>query len=491
VLDRQSAKIILRFAPTRLRGRMLTAVFMCQPLGQLAATLVTLIAIARQRNGIPLDATYKTCDAQCRMTLDSIWRWIIGVGVIPAVVALWFRLTIIESPRYTADVRRDTRKAASELDRYLLMQTAGLSTMSVINNQEGHLLQRTSTDSGVASDDGSPEPDRSRSPYDVSPALPNDGEQGPGNGHGFGKTADSRSISIHSGPASEDGHISRTSSPRQLQHQQTTNQEPQEHFSEVPQLEAAEEMPTPPPPSWKDFKQYFWHDGNLRTLMATSFCWFCVDLPFYGLGMNSPKIITTIWYGQNTPPTEIYSMITHTVWQSLIIVSLGAITGCAITFVAIDKLGRRNIQINGFFWLFILFVVIGGSFNHLYDIGGTSAIIVLYILCQIFFNFGKPSFPNCPIRELVADSLGPNTTTYIMPAELFPTRYRGLCHGISAAFGKLGSVIAQLFLAYIDYGHGIDYHTINRWLPYSLLMYVSSVSPLLSIPTTLPNPQLD
>ncbi|PMD31235.1 MFS general substrate transporter [Hyaloscypha variabilis F] len=405
-----SAVICSEFAPTRLRGKMLTAVFMCQPLGQLAATLVTLIATARQRNGIPSDATLTNCDAQCKMTMDSIWRWIIGVGVIPAVIALWFRLTIIESPRYTADVGRDTRKAASELDRYLLMQTAGSSATSVISNQAGQPLQRVSTDSGVAK-----------------------------------------------------GHISRTSSP--IYNRPNTNHAPEEHFLEAPQLEAAEEAHTPPPPSWKDFKQYFWHDGNLRTLIATSFCWFCVDLPFYGLGMNSPKIITTIWYGENAPPTQIYSLITHNVWQSLIIVSLGAIIGSAITFVAIDKLGRRNIQINGFFWLFILFVVIGGSFNHLYDIGGTSAIIVLYILCQIFFNFG------------------PNTTTYIMPAELFPTRYRGLCHGISAAFGKLGSVVAQLFLAYINYGHGINYQTINKWLPYSLLIF--SLFMLLGLLTTL------
>lgn len=60
-----------------------------------------------------------------------------------------------------------------------------------------------------------------------------------------------------------------------------------------------------------------------------------------------------------------------------------------------------------------------------------------------------------------------------MPAELFPTRYRGLSHGISAAFGKLGSVIAQLFLAYIDYGHGVDHKVIQKWLPYSLLMFVA------------------
>src|ERR1700761_4661859 len=106
---------LLRFAPTRLRGRMLTAVFMCQPLGQMAATLVALIATANQRKGIPADAYPDQCNAQCLRTMDSIWRWIIGVGVIPAVLALWFRLTIIESPRYTADVGRDTQKAASEL----------------------------------------------------------------------------------------------------------------------------------------------------------------------------------------------------------------------------------------------------------------------------------------------------------------------------------------------------------------------------------------
>jgi PHS family inorganic phosphate transporter-like MFS transporter len=117
--------------------------------------------------------------------------------------------------------------------------------------------------------------------------------------------------------------------------------------------------------------------------------------PFYGLGMNSPKIITNIWYGaEGSPPESVYSLLVHNAWQSLVVVSIGALTGCAVTFVAIDKLGRKNIQLIGFFWLFILFVIIGGSFNHLYRTGGSSAVIVLYILCQIFFNFGTSiAFP--------------------------------------------------------------------------------------------------
>lgn len=111
--------------------------------------------------------------------------------------------------------------------------------------------------------------------------------------------------------------------------------------------------------------------------------------PVYGLGMNSPKIITNIWYGKKSPPNDpIYTMLVHDVWQSLVVVSLGALVGISITFVAIDRLGRKWIQMIGFFWLFILFIVIGGSFYHLYEIGGQAAIVVLYILCQIFFNFG-------------------------------------------------------------------------------------------------------
>lgn len=58
--------------------------------------------------------------------------------------------------------------------------------------------------------------------------------------------------------------------------------------------------------------------------------------------------------------------------------------------------------------------------------------------------------------------IGPNTTTFIVsvglaetvstlpltnlqiPAEAFPTRYRCTCYGISAACGKLGSVLGQV-----------------------------------------------
>ncbi|KAJ1908645.1 hypothetical protein IWQ60_011604, partial [Tieghemiomyces parasiticus] len=40
-------------------------------------------------------------------------------------------------------------------------------------------------------------------------------------------------------------------------------------------------------------------------------------------------------------------------------------------------------------------------------------------------------------------NFGPNTTTFIYPSEVFPTRFRTTSHGLSAASGKLGAIVAQ------------------------------------------------
>lgn len=41
-------------------------------------------------------------------------------------------------------------------------------------------------------------------------------------------------------------------------------------------------------------------------------------------------------------------------------------------------------------------------------------------------------------------NFGPNTTTFIVPAELFPARFRSTCHGISGAMGKVGAIVGTI-----------------------------------------------
>ncbi|KAF7973500.1 hypothetical protein HWV62_15004 [Athelia sp. TMB] len=62
---------------------------------------------------------------------------------------------------------------------------------------------------------------------------------------------------------------------------------------------------------------------------------------------------------------------------------------------------------------------------------GYSVFFALYCIVNFFSNFG------------------PNTTTFIVPGEAYPTHCRSTAHGISAASGKLGAVIAQVAFAWI------------------------------------------
>ncbi|MCL7023220.1 hypothetical protein MKW94_023441 [Papaver nudicaule] len=45
-------------------------------------------------------------------------------------------------------------------------------------------------------------------------------------------------------------------------------------------------------------------------------------------------------------------------------------------------------------------------------------------------------------------NFGPNSTTFIIPAEIFPARLRSTCHGISAAAGKAGAIIGAFGFLY-------------------------------------------
>jgi len=94
-------------------------------------------------------------------------------------------------------------------------------------------------------------------------------------------------------------------------------------------------------------------------------------------------------------------------------------------------------QLQGFIAVGVLFLVMGlalTQLEHTYHV----LFILLYGLTFFFSNFG------------------PNTTTYVLPAESFPTLVRATCHGISAASGKLGAVIGGASLDPILHAFGTD-----------------------------------
>lgn len=131
----------------------------------------------------------------------------------------------------------------------------------------------------------------------------------------------------------------------------------------------------------------------------------------------------------------------------MIINLLGSVPGYWISVFTIDKMGRKTIQIMGFVVLTIMFCVLGFAYQQIID---TSVVlfIVLFTITQIFFNWG------------------PNTTTFVVPGECFPTRYRSTAHGISAASGKMGSILAQLCFGLLK-----DIGGTNAWINHLLQIF--------------------
>ncbi|KAE9306491.1 hypothetical protein PF008_g21458 [Phytophthora fragariae] len=111
----------------------------------------------------------------------------------------------------------------------------------------------------------------------------------------------------------------------------------------------------------------------------------------------------------------------------------GTVPGYWFTVYFVDKWGRKPIQYMGFTLLTLLFLFMAIFLNEL-KTESTALFVVMYSFAQFFFNFG------------------PNATTFIIPAEVFPTAVRSTGHGISAASGKVGAIIAAQCFAVIAKG---------------------------------------
>jgi MFS transporter, PHS family, inorganic phosphate transporter len=127
------------------------------------------------------------------------------------------------------------------------------------------------------------------------------------------------------------------------------------------------------------------------------------------------------------------------------------IPGYWVSVATIDTIGRKPIQLMGFIVLTILFSIIGFGY-HVIPTGG---LFALYCLCNFFQNFG------------------PNTTTFIVPGEVFPTRYRSTAHGISAGSGKIGAIVAQVLAGALKNKGGT-----NAWINHLMEIFALFMYPL-------------
>ncbi|KAL0259900.1 acid phosphatase pho5 [Diplodia seriata] len=342
-----SSIITSEFATTKWRGAMMGSVFAMQGFGQFGAAIIALIVTAGFRESLETASSAATCTGACSLAVDKMWRVLIGFGAVPGCIALYYRLTIPETPRYTFDVARDIVKGGSDIKAY----KAG--------EHQGH--------------------------------------------------------------------------PDEITRVQAMNED-------SPQLEV-------PQASWRDFFAHYtqWKYG--KVLLGTAGSWFFLDVAFYGLGLNNSIILTEIGYG-TSHTKNMYEYFFNTAVGNLILICAGSIPGYWVTVATVDTVGRKPIQIMGFTILTILFCIIGFAYHKL----SSSGLLALYVIAQFFFNFG------------------PNATTFIVPGECFPTRYRSSSHGISAASGKVGAIIAQVLIGPLR-TRGATADNASPWLNHVMQIY--------------------
>lgn len=182
------------------------------------------------------------------------------------------------------------------------------------------------------------------------------------------------------------------------------------------------------------------------------------------MGLNNSIILSAIgWTGGK----NVYETFYRNAVGNLILIVAGAIPGYWVTVATVDTIGRKPIQLAGFIILTVLFIIIGFAFEALKH--SNNGLLGMYILAQFFFNFG------------------PNATTFIVPGECFPTRYRSTSHGISAASGKIGAIIAQCVFGPLVHRGGKKDGSDSPWLNH--VMQIFALFMLCGVFTTLLIPE--
>jgi MFS family permease len=149
----------------------------------------------------------------------------------------------------------------------------------------------------------------------------------------------------------------------------------------------------------------------LKWLVGASACWFFLDLAYYGNTISNQEFVTAV---------SPHASQTHDLFLSLMVFAFAAFPGYLLSIFGMDRWGRKTIQVLGF-------TMMAASFIGIAFLGDAKAIVVpfaiLYCINYFFTEFG------------------PNTTTFVLPAEIFPASVRTTSHGIAATVGKLGAAV--------------------------------------------------
>jgi len=160
-------------------------------------------------------------------------------------------------------------------------------------------------------------------------------------------------------------------------------------------------------------------------LVGTAGSWFANDVAFYGNKLFQSTFIKILYPDNKSVMTGwLYNLINIGV----------ALCGyyAAALFIDHKLYGRTRMQSVGFFANWLLFFLPAVMYEYLQKPEHIHGFQAIYFLSGFFQQFG----PNC--------------TTFLLAAEVYPVNVRATAHGFSAAMGKLGALFPAVLYNYID-----------------------------------------
>ncbi|KAL0361892.1 UNVERIFIED_CONTAM: putative inorganic phosphate transporter 1-9 [Sesamum radiatum] len=187
-----------------------------------------------------------------------------------------------------------------------------------------------------------------------------------------------------------------------------------------------------------------------RDLFACATTWFLVDVVFYSSNLFQSQIYHGYLPKQGN--VNAFQEAFHVAKLQAIIAICSTIPGYYVTVCFIDRIGRVKIQMMGFLFMGLGLLAIGIPYDVYWHDNANIGFMILYSLTFFFSNFG------------------PNTTTFIVPAELFPARFRSTCHGLSGSAGKIGAIIGSIGYLWASLGEREDGYGKGIGMTASLVM---------------------
>ncbi|CAE7361286.1 PHT1-8 [Symbiodinium natans] len=159
-----------------------------------------------------------------------------------------------------------------------------------------------------------------------------------------------------------------------------------------------------------------------RNIVGCAGGWFLFDITFYGNTLFSPTVLRDVFEVDGPVPVVGPTLQKNLCWQMTVLALIG-LPGYYMSVWLMDRWGRKNIQLQGFAFMALLYGSLAIWMEEMEEYPVT--LLFVYGLTYFFSNFG------------------PNSTTFILPSESFPTEVRSTLNGFCAASGKLGAVVGS------------------------------------------------